>query len=311
MENNLNQDESSKLLLKVVTCQTSSFRTLIEALKEILKDVNIKFTIQEPDQPNTGAMTIVAMNISTSVLIKLKIPASSFDSYYCKPRNGKQLLVGVNMNSLYKLIKTMNNEDNLTLYIDENDINNLCIKLENGEKNLVTTYKLKLLEISDTSIPIPDASFPFMISIPSAGFHKIIRDTSSIAEYIDIQFIDTINNPNTLIFSCRGDFASQTTTFTDKTTGFFINKTEEVDKNDTIVQGLYDLKNLSLFSKCGNLCNNIELYMMNKYPLFIKYKVGNLGEVYLVLSPINTNNNLIESDDDDDDDDDDDNDNDD
>lgn len=302
MENILNQEDTSKLLLKVVTCQTSSFRTLIEALKEILKDVNIKFTIQEQDQPNSGGMTIVAMNISTSVLIKLKVPASSFDSYYCKPRNGKQLLVGVNMNSLYKLIKTMSNEDNLTLYIDENDINNLCIKLENGEKNLVTTYKLKLLELSDTNIPIPDASFPFMISIPSDRFHKIIRDTSSIAEYIDIKFIDTTENPNTLIFSCRGEFASQTTTFTDKTTGFFINKTEEVDQNDTIVQGLYDLKNLSLFSKCGNLCNNIELYMMNKYPLFIKYQVGNLGNVFLVLSPINTNNNLLESDDENDDD---------
>jgi hypothetical protein len=36
---------------------------------------------------------------------------------------------------------------------------------------------------------------------------------------------------------------------------------------------------------------------MNKYPLFIKYQVGNLGNVFLVLSPINTNNNLIESDD--------------
>ena len=190
----------------------------------------------------------------------------------------------------------------LTLYIDENDINNLCIKLENGEKNLVTTYKLKLLELSDTNIPIPDATFPFMISIPSDRFHKIIRDTSSIAEYIDIKFIDTVDNPNTLIFSCRGEFASQTTTFTDKTTGFFINKTEEVDKNDTIVQGIYDLKNLSLFSKCGNLCNNIELYMMNKYPLFIKYQVGNLGNVFLVLSTINTNNNLIESDDENDDD---------
>ena len=301
MENNLHKKDSSKLLLEIVTCQTSSFRTLIEALKEILKDVNIKFTIQEPDVPNSGGMSIVAMNISTSVLIKLKIPASSFDSFHCKPRNGKQLLVGVNMNSLYKLIKTMSNEDNLTLYIDENNINNLCIKLENGEKNFVTTYELKLLELSDTNIPIPDASFPFMISIPSDRFHKIIRDTSTIAEYIDIKFIDTVNNPNTLIFSCRGEFASHKTEFTDKTTGFFINKTEEVDKNDTIVQGLYDLKNLSLFSKCSNLCNNIELYMMNKYPLFIKYQVGNLGNVFLVLSPINTNNNLIESDESDED----------
>jgi len=40
--------------------------------------------------------------------------------------------------------------------------------------------------------------------------------------------------------------------------------------------------------------------MMNKFPLFIKYQVGNLGNVYLILSPINTNNNLIDSDEDED-----------
>jgi hypothetical protein len=43
---------------------------------------------------------------------------------------------------------------------------------------------------------------------------------------------------------------------------------------------------------------------MNKFPLFIKYQVGNLGNVYLILSPINTNNNLIDSDDEEDSDDD-------
>lgn len=284
------------LLLEIVTCQTSSFRVLIEALKEILKDVNIKFTVQDPENPNVGGMTIVAINVSRSVLIKLRLPAKCFDSYFCKPKTGKQLLVGVNMNSLFKLIKTMSNDDNLTLFIEENDINNLGIRLENGEKNYVTTYKLKLLEIDNHDLPIPDSTFPFMISIPSERFHKIIRDASSIAEYIDIKFVDTKDHPNTLIFSCRGEFASQETVLTDKTEGFCVNKTKD-ENNDTIVQGVYDLKNLTLFSKCGNLCNNIELYMKNNYPLFIKYQVANLGCVFLVLSTITTNA-MVDSDED-------------
>ena len=287
------------LLLEVVTCQTSSFRVLIEALKEILKDVNIKFSIKENDNPNSGGMSIVAMNVSTSVLIKLRLPAKCFDSFYCNPKVGKQILVGVNMNSLYKLIKTMSNDDNLTLFIEENDINNLGIRLENGEKNYVTTYKLKLLELGSYDTPIPESTFPFMISVPSDRFHKIIRDASSIAECVDIKFIDTESTPNTLIFSCRGEFASQETILTDRTDGFIVNKNKDNLNNETIVQGLYDLKNLTLFSKCGNLCSNIDIYMMNKYPLFIKYQVANLGWVYLVLSPINTNNNMIDSDSDD------------
>lgn len=291
----MESENKTGLLLQIVTCQTSSFRILIEAMKEILKDVNIKFSIKEPDVPGSGGMTIVAMNVSTSVLIKLRLPADKFDSYYCSPLLGKHILVGVNMNSLFKLIKTMCNDDILTLYIEDNDINNLGIRLENGDKHYVTNYKLKLLELGSYDLPIPDSTFPFMISIPSDRFHKIIRDSSSIAEHIDIKFIDTIEHPNTLIFSCRGEFASQETILTDKTDGFSVNKT--IDKKDnTIVHGLYDLKNLTLFSKCGNLCSNIELYMKNNYPLFIKYQVANLGWVYLVLSPINDTSNIIDSD---------------
>ena len=41
---------------------------------------------------------------------------------------------------------------------------------------------------------------------------------------------------------------------------------------------------LSLFSKCSNLCHNIDLFMKNNYPLIIKYQIANLGHVFLVLS---------------------------
>lgn len=295
------EDPKQNLMLEVVTCQTSSFRILMEALKEILKDVNIKFIVPDPnaEKPNLGGMSIVAMNVSQSVLIKLKLPAKCFDSYYCKPKSGNQLLVGVNMNSLFKLIKTMTNDDNLTLFIENDDINNLGIRLENGEKKYVTTYKLKLLELDNYDMTIPESTFPFMISIPSERFHKIIRDASSIAECIDIKFVDTKEHSNTLIFSCRGEFASLETILTDKTEGFYVNKTSNEENNEIIVQGEYELKNLTLFSKCGNLCSNIELYMRNNYPLFIKYQVANLGSVFLVLTPINnTNTHINDSDED-------------
>uniref|UniRef100_A0A6C0LZL8 Proliferating cell nuclear antigen PCNA N-terminal domain-containing protein n=1 Tax=viral metagenome TaxID=1070528 RepID=A0A6C0LZL8_9ZZZZ len=282
------------LLMEMGTCQTASFRVLIEALKEVLKDVNIKFTGIEPGNPNSGGMTIAAMNASQSVLIKLRLPARCFDSYFLNPKCGKNHVIGVNMNSFFKLIKTMSNDDNLTLYIEESDTNNLGIRLENGEKKYVTTYKLKLLELSNHDTNLPNSQFQYMISIPSDRFHKIIRDASSIAEFMDIKFVDTKDNANTLIFSCRGEFASQETILTDNTDGLSVTKNIDV-KNDCIVQGLYDLKNLTLFTKCGNLCSNIELYLKNNYPLVIKYQVANLGWVYLVLSPIN-NNHIIDSD---------------
>ena len=45
---------------------------------------------------------------------------------------------------------------------------------------------------------------------------------------------------------------------------------------------------LILFTKCTNLCNQINLYIKNDYPLIIKYTVASLGTIKLCLAP-NTN----------------------
>jgi len=44
-------------------------------------------------------------------------------------------------------MKTANNDDTLTLYIEEDDKTKLNIKLENKVKNIVTFYELKLLDL--------------------------------------------------------------------------------------------------------------------------------------------------------------------
>ena len=51
-----------------------------------------------------------------------------------------------------------------------------------------------------------------------------------------------------------------------------------------IFQGNYDLRYLSTFCKCTNLCANVDIFMKNDYPLVIRYFVASLGTIYLCLS---------------------------
>jgi proliferating cell nuclear antigen PCNA len=281
------------VLLEITTCQTSSFKLIMEALKDALKDINIKFI--RPREDNLGGLSIVAYNPYTAVLIKVKIPAKSFDKFYMKEVEGlNEINIGVNMNSFNKLIKTSTNNDNLSLILEEDDKNFLGIKFENGDQGIMTYYKLKLLELEDDGIHLPTTQFPFKIIIPSDRLHKIFRDSSFIADKINIKFIDTTEYPNTLIFSCNGEFASQETILTDKTEGLNINKNIDNANDEIIVKGTYDLKNLSLFSKCQNMCNNIEMFFKNNFPLIIKYQVANLGHVLLVLSTIKSDDKIID-----------------
>jgi len=250
--------------LEIKTVQASSVKILIEALKELLTDTCIEFD-------DTG-MKIIAMDTSHIVLVHLKLEASKFEHYYCK----NKISIGVNMLNMHKLIKTINSNDTLTFFMDDSDINHLGIKIENNEKNTKTTYKLNLLDLDNPHISIDPTEFNSVITLPSTDFQKICRDMSNVSDLVEIK-----NIYNQLIFSCKGDFCCQETVLSDNNGSM----ASVSNKTDEIVQGVFKLKYLVLFTKCTNLCNTIELYLKNDYPLIIKYAVASLGDIKLAIAP--------------------------
>jgi hypothetical protein len=51
---------------------------------------------------------------------------------------------------------------------------------------------------------------------------------------------------------------------------------------------MFSLPHLVLFTKCTNLCNNLEIHMKNDWFLMIRYVVANLGSIQLCLMPCST-----------------------
>ena len=260
--------DTSKYLFYIHTIQSSEFRILVEALKEILTDANFEFNPETEDNP--GCIKLLAVDQTHTVLVHLHL--NDFQKFYCE----KKITIGLNMSNLFKLIKTMNNNDHLSLYIEKGNENHLCINIENGEKACKTIYKLNILDLPEDSISIPSVEFNSVITMPSGDFQKYIRDMHNLANDVEIKSVG-----ETLYLSCEGDFAQQNT---------ILGKTQHginFSVSDTsIVQGIFALKHLVLFTKCTNLCNNIEVYLRNDYPLIVKYAVGQLGEIKLCLAPI-------------------------
>lgn len=252
-------------IIEIKTVQSSAFRVLIEALKEILTDANFEFD-------STG-IKVIAMDSTHTVLVHLKLNADNFEIYKCKEKK----TLGINMMNMFKLIKTMGNNDTLTLSVDDCNEGVLCIKIENSEKNSITNYKLNLMDLHEDNIHIPPATFDSVINMPAVDFQKICRDMHNLAENIEIKSLE-----NQIIFTCKGHFASQETCIGEANSGLSFIKNQNPDE---IVQGVFALKHLVLFSKCTNLCNSIELYLKNDYPLILKYTVASLGEIKLCLAP--------------------------
>jgi proliferating cell nuclear antigen len=266
----------SNNILTIQTVQISAFRTLMTALKDILLETNITFTKE--------GIKIINMDKSHTVLAHLALYADRFESYECKH---DKIIIGVNMLHLFKLINTIDNDDTLTIYIEEADytdgvVQYLGLKFENGQIKQQKIQKLRLIEPELEELAIPDVTFSSVLNMPSADFQKIIRDLSCISDKIEIRSVAT-NDGAELIFKCSGGFA-QAEIIRAETDGSM----EYIQKQEAskIIQGEFSLKNLSYFIKCTNLCNQIEMYLDNDLPLVVKYNVASLGEIKLCLSTL-------------------------
>ena len=254
-------------IFELKTVQVSVIKSLIEGLKEIITETNVEFS------PN--GIRISATDASVTILVHLFLEADKFEEYNCT----KTIVSGVNIVNLFKLIRTVVNNDSLTLFIDEEKTSQLGIRIENEEFNKVTEYKLNLIDIDDDIISAPDTNFERMITMPSAEFQKMCREASNIADVIEIKSMG-----KQLLLSCNGEFASQETVYahTDNGVTFTTNNQDNVDN---IIQGYYLLRHLSLFSKCSGLCQSIKMFLENEKPLILEYSVGSLGNLLIALAP--------------------------
>jgi proliferating cell nuclear antigen len=259
-------------VLTIKTVQIAPFRTLMTALKDILLETNISF---QPD-----GIRIINMDKSHTILVHLYLAASNFEFYECKK---EKIIIGVNMFHLFKLINSIDNDDTLTIYIENNDyfdgiVSHLALKFENGDIKQCKTQKLKLIEPEQDELEVPDVTFSSIINLPSADFQKIVRDLSCISDKLEIKSVG-----NELIFKCQGQFASAEIHRAEADESMkFILKPD----SSKVIQGEFSLKNLGYFIKCTNLCPQIEVYLENDLPLVVKYNVASLGAIMLGLVPL-------------------------
>jgi proliferating cell nuclear antigen len=263
-------------VLTIKTVQIAPFRVLMTALKDILTETNIVF--------QSDGIRIVNMDKSHTVLVHLHLAADKFELYNCKKN---KIVIGVTMMHLHKLINPIENNDTLTIYIEEGDYNDgivshLTLKFENGHIKQCKTQKLQLIEPDAEDIRVPDVTFSSIINMPSADFQKIIRDLSSISDKLEICSVG-----HELIFRCSGQFASaeirRMESNDEAGSMSFISSQSDSSK---IVQGVFSLTTLGYFVKCTNLCTHIEVYLDNNLPLIVKYNVASLGEIRMALGPL-------------------------
>jgi len=252
-------------LFSFTTVQTNAIKILFEALKNILCDVN--FTA------SPSGIKLTTIDSTNCAIVNLVLNAEKFEEYICE----NELNIGLNLVSIFKILKGSKHADTISFYINKNEPTVLNIKTINSNKKTSIESKVKILDMDEKIYNIPNISFNSYITMPSSDFQNNILELSNVSDTIYFK-----SNSKELILSAKGDFAEQ--------------QIKINESNDTLVDddnyesGTFNVKYILLFCKSTNLCSTIEIYLKTDYPLTILYNIANLGKIKYCLAPRKNNN---------------------
>lgn len=247
------------------TSKTAPIKYLIELLRDLLTECNFEC--------GPEGIRLRSVDPSRVVLIYSKLHADKFEQYYCP----KLIILGLNMEDIFKIIKNMENSVTLKLFVKKDNPNKIGIETYCKEENTRDTTYLNLMDITHEEMNIPSQSFESVMSLPSDKFQKNMRKIHNFSEKVEIE--------------CEGSKLKFRGCNPNVTQEIIIKPTEngmkflKNDKPDDIIQGFFELKHLVLFSKCSNLSSVLLIHIKNNYPLVLICNIGSLGEIKLCLAP--------------------------
>ena len=239
--------------MKLATVQASAIKATFEVLKDILNDVNIYF---KPD-----GMYIVTLDTARTSLVDMYLSSDNFEEYTCE----NEIVAGINVSNTFKLLKSISNSDVLVININSKEF--MDIEIFSEVKKTSTKFALKLLDINENQIEVPDMKMTTITPMLSADFQRICRDMYNIGNDIEITREGT-----KLKLYCKGDFANQETEI-------------ECTEESPVMSGSYSLRYINIFTKATSMCSTVQIMQeeQNRF-LILKYNVANLGELKFYLA---------------------------
>jgi proliferating cell nuclear antigen len=107
----------------------------------------------------------------------MMLRSESFSPFRCD----RNIALGINLNSLTKVLRAAQSDDILTLKAeDAPDVVNLVF--ESSERDRISEYDIKLMDIDQEHLGIPETDYAASITMPSSEFMRICRDLMAISE---------------------------------------------------------------------------------------------------------------------------------
>ena len=252
------------MLFEIQTVQTLIFKSLIEVLKELF--LEIKFVI------TPSGISANAMDTAATSFTDLFMENTKFEKYLCE--NGSYN-VGIDLHQFWKILRHIPNASHITLFMTETEKDVLKILVLNPKDGTKMTYNFKLMTINKEKIVLPKVDFDIVATMPTSTFNKYVKYMADLDTKMEIQGIG-----NSINLATTGIYAGGCLEIPDTCEGVIINR--KCDKGK-IVKSCFKIKLLNNCLKCSNLSANIELNLKSDFALLIKYSIGSLGRLSIMI----------------------------
>ncbi|KAI9741111.1 MAG: proliferating cell nuclear antigen [Cirrosporium novae-zelandiae] len=255
-----------KCLLEARLEQANLLKKVVDAIKDLVQDCNFDC--------NDSGIALQAMDNSHVALVSMMLQAEGFSPFRCD----RNIALGINLTSLTKVLRAAQSDDILTLKADDSpDVVNLVF--ESSESDRLSEYDIKLMDIDQEHLGIPETDYSAVITMPSAEFQRVCRDLNQLSESVSIEA-----TKDGVKFAASGDIGNGAVT---------IRQHSNVDKpeNDVSialsepVALTFSLKYLVNFCKASGLSSSVKLCLSSEVPLLVEYGLAGNSYLRFYLAP--------------------------
>ena len=126
---------------------------------------------------NDSGVALQAMDNSHVALVSMMLKSESFSPFRCD----RNIALGINLTSLQKVLRAAQPNDILTLKAEDSpDVVNIVF--ESSDSDRISEYDIKLMDIDQEHLGIPETEYAASIELPSSEFQRICRDLSALSE---------------------------------------------------------------------------------------------------------------------------------
>jgi proliferating cell nuclear antigen len=264
------------------------FKQIIDSIKDLVQDANM-------DCSNDG-ISIQSMDSSHVSLVSVHLNSNGLDHYRCDRAQN----LGFNSANLSKILKCANNDDIITLKADD-AADNLTLLFESPKNARIADFgkyrgcnnpidvphvltrvlstELKLMDIDNEQLGIPDTPYKCTVEMNSSEFQRIIRDLQVLGETCTISV-----TKEGIRFSVSGDLG----------TGNILTRADgDVEKEEDKVriemkepvELNFALRYLNFFTKATALSPRVIISMSPDVPVVVEYPIEEVGYVKYYLAP--------------------------